>query len=216
MTIDDLATARVWTKHGLHYDFGRSCPEHSSEVVESFVRGVVDARKVDGGKFVLRHDAAGAVNMLNFGKYCVDEGFLQCTSGSADGSGLESTWDFTAKGIKHLTTSVWLRIRSKAFKPRPNVALEDMTNFELMAKLQSEGWSMSIPLVRSKRSALSYSNGCTKEFWIREKSQALPRCYAMALLDYDRHLMPVLPFGTDAYYKCIMSGKPYVKATFFV
>ena len=46
---------------------------------------------------------------------------------------------------------------------------------------------------------------------MRPTADAMSRAYLLALVTWTDHKQPVLPFRTDAYYTCIMSGKPWVR-----
>ena len=198
----------LWQRKGVHYDFGMPMETQMlSYAGDRLLKGVLDSKRMAGGRYMLRRSAAGASDMLRAGGFYCRHGLLDRIG---DLQGEETTWDFTQLGKSRLVMSQWLRVLRPAIHPRKGIALEDMARFELLAKLQAEGWSMALPKKGTKRQQLAYDGG-DRVWYSKPTATTVSQAYLMALLSYPEHKQPVEPFRGDAYYEHIMSGKPWVQ-----
>ena len=99
----------------------------------------------------------------------------------------------------------------QALSPRAGVPLADMTAFELLCQLESDGWSLQVaargvPCV-PYRSVAEGGVHCAKVIWAREGCQKVSQLYLRALQSAAEHQQEVKPFKTEAYYQSLMSGE---------
>ena len=96
MTLDDFSTCMLWQRKGVHYDFGMPMETQMlSYAGDRLLKGVLDSKRMAGGRYMLRRSAAGASDMLRAGGFYCRHGLLDRIG---DLQGEETTWDFTQLG----------------------------------------------------------------------------------------------------------------------
>ena len=122
-----------------------------------------------------------------------------------------SLWELTEAGKERLMISAYLSGGLKALQPRA-VPVQDMSTFELLHTLQDAGWSACTPQKKGMRRAkLAYAGAEPLHIYVSLASEAVSHGYLLALLLHHTHKQPVEPFRTEAYYKHICTGTPWVK-----
>ena len=88
---------------------------------------------------------------------------------------------FTRKGARSLSCSLSLQYSGLACAPQPAAALADCTNFELMMRLQNDGWEWKrLPNKKEDKLALKYEAGGAK-IWYSQSVHILSP-YLMSLV----------------------------------
>ena len=208
LTKETLMTARTWTSRELVIGFGHSIPKELQAASQTLLHSCLSARK-NQGEFLLKSSGSDEDKCLLETAKCFQRaGVLACTS-QVQESG-ESTWKLTPEGEARLSVSVWLQQPQPTFSVREGIALEDMSTFELMRKMQAEGWACMLQPFRQKRAELTFHVGDEKVYYVKRNQSTLQPLYLLALLRAGGHNQPVAPFSTVKYYKCILTGQPWV------
>jgi hypothetical protein len=106
-----------------------------------------------------------------------------------------SSWRLSETGMAILHVRQVLKNPQRALVPRCGVPPGDMSAFELLLALQSEGWALveAEPPSRRNPRPLPYSaepaaDASSDRFiWIRKGTPRMPRWYMLALLQADKH-----------------------------
>jgi hypothetical protein len=128
-----------------------------------------------------------------------------------------SHWHLTAKGR---AMQVYNTVHDPIvfLKPRLDVALADMTAFELAYMLEEtdSGWTCTL-LPKSRRSkdtvcpVVPYELGGMKIWFLRPKAKTYQRLYMLALLSANSIKKPIEHCLGDRYYHCLINNIPFVK-----
>ena len=195
LTLSDLETLKVWRRSAVHYSFAYDvCPDKLKEVEQELLLKILEARKAPGGQLLLH--TAGGENMLMV--EAADRlrtlDLMHCIRRPSDAT---MTCNLTSVGEQQVVASVWLELTPQRLAPRAGVALQDMTHFELLSRLQTEGWTFEIASRRFGVKAFVH-DGTARNVYVRGNAQVISDAYMLALLTFADHKQPVRAFGTEA------------------
>lgn len=187
-----------WDIQSLRYEFGHGAvPEDLVEGVQQVVHGIIVAQRCRGSQLVLEPGLQAAARHLEI------LGVVTCT-----GPG-PTTAALTKSAEASIYVTAVLANPRKALTPRSGMAVEDLSAFELMAKLHSEGWTCAVAPPGTRKNNLAYNALAAKSpktWYVRTKQTGVQRSYLLALATACNHKQAVLPFMTEKYYKTILAG----------
>ena len=117
------------------------------------------------------------------------------------------SWQITAAGAGAMRCGIVLHSPRKAVEPRPGLSVGDMTCWELVCKLQDDGWAAR---VASSPTGLQPARpDGTPVFWFKRGSKRVHKSYLLALNHRDRlfgtGLQEILHLKDAQYYDNLLS-----------
>ena len=220
LCLDDFNTLRQW-KVGkcMQYVFDHTrlssrdfCPE-----TQGLIRGMLKARrKADDNPFTIK--AATDIKMHSAVEYLADQDVV-----TYERAGGDVHCKLSKLGERSLQPSMALSEPSTVLEVR-KVDHVDMTIFELLRVLQFDGWVLMTKVPKRMKDATgvpfsqpvdydprSKGVAATKYMWTRKSGDPVGRFYLLALLAAPRLDMPIAHLKPEAYYKCLLEGRPYIK-----
>lgn len=220
----DLRTLHEWTSSELQYAFGFRFPQGLRDACQRVLKKLLAAQaNTHEVKQVYTHfdnvetDGSDLTALLMLESHGVIARRLE-DEHSVD-------WALTLKGRRELIAIVSLSSPKRALVPRTDIALKDMSVFELAFKLLDEGWTCHVRGVgvrRSKRGrrgggnaefceAEDYMVGGDKTFWLKHNQLTLQANYMRALLSSQTISKPIPHFRPEEFYVALLEGRPYTK-----
>ena len=192
MTIGKLDTSLYY---GLGIDVPALLIPHVQEVLSSLARTVTSEQFL-----AITSQGAAAEKTREALQLLEKNGVAECISHT----GGASNWTMTRGGARRLRLANAVVSEALVFKARDGVPLSEQALFELLWRLQQDGWLCRLFHARRKGTIPNpYVVGAKKKWHLRPTANQFQRWYILALL-VEEHGRSVEHCKSDAYYKTLL------------
>jgi hypothetical protein len=158
----DFGTLRSWQEgKQLTFTFGKTPPSALKESLQTVVEGMLDAkaRTSDAG-YILRNSNDQLACNLDAMIYLEREEWARCEVRLNDVGGVATEWQLTETGLAAMELSAYLSQPTRLLLTRADVPDEELTTFELMTQLASDGWECRVPgAMKSRKQRFTGAGG---------------------------------------------------------